>query len=246
MIGANELATFDMELRSSVLHSRKHDALRILFPFKCTKKELLGHIKSLTVIQVYHEFHQMNFHMMSQEEGEPILTDMFLCRLRPSFLSSTSPVGAVMLSVMLSVMHLGRPEVGCMTSQRRPSEKIVTEAGTLTTLDTKIKQLQLLETTEESTGILLGHTWKKYQWQHPSNLNTKRTNAHQNLEGEKHLRILLRVEIHAEGAETPPIQEENLYFVSFALQNCSIVNQGGWKNNLSNVPHIRFNQSLLV
>ena len=34
--------------------------------------------------------------------------------------------------------------------------KILAEAGTLTTLDAKVKRLQLLETTEESAGMLRG------------------------------------------------------------------------------------------
>ena len=83
MIKATDLETIRMELRAAC----STDVNKMLFEFvgpevsnACTEDELLAHIKSIAVKQVHHEVHQMNFHVMSQDEGEPITS--FVARLK--------------------------------------------------------------------------------------------------------------------------------------------------------------------
>ena len=164
MIGANDLATLRMELRAAC----STDVNKMLFEFvgpavldACTEEELLGHIKSLAVKQVHHEVHQMNFHMMSQEEGEPInryvarlKAQAFLCQFNVP--CGCNPVTNISYADQMVAQRLVAGL--CNVDHQR---KILAEAGTLTTLDAKIKRLQLLETTEESAGILRGHVQEK-------------------------------------------------------------------------------------
>jgi hypothetical protein len=164
MIGATELTMIRMELRAAC----SSDVNKMLFEFvgpdilnACTEEELLAHIKSVAVKQVHHEVHQMNFHMMSQDDGEPITrfvarlkSQAFLCQF--SIKCSCNP-GTTMSYADQMVSQRLVAGLRNVDHQR----KILAEAGSLTTLEAKVKRLQLLETTEESAGILRGNVYDK-------------------------------------------------------------------------------------
>ena len=159
MIGATDAAIIRMELRAAC----SPDVNKMLFEFvgpevlnDCTEEELLAYIKSIAVKQVHHEVHQMNFHMMSQDEGEPITrfvarlkSQAFLCRF--SVQCSCDPATTVSYADQMVAQRL---IAGLRNVDHQ--RKVLAEAGTLTTLDAKVKRLQLLETTEESAVILRG------------------------------------------------------------------------------------------
>ena len=160
MIGVTELVTIHMELRTAW----SPDVNKMLFEFvgpdvlnECSEEELLAHIKSIAVKQIHHEVHQMNFHMMSQDEGETITrfvarlkSQAFFCQFNVQC-ACTEPTTISYADQMVAQRLVAG--LRNVDHQRR----ILAEAGTLTTLDAKIKRLQLLETTEESAGILRGN-----------------------------------------------------------------------------------------
>ena len=159
MIGATDVAVIRMELRAAC----STDVNKMLFEFvgpevlnECTEEELLAYIKSIAVKQVHHEVHQMNFHMMRQDEGEKITrfvarlkSQACLCRF--SVKCSCDPATTVSYADQMVAQRL---VAGLRNVDHQ--RKILAEAETLTTLEAKVKRLQLLETTEESAGILRG------------------------------------------------------------------------------------------
>ena len=164
MIRATDLVMIRMELRACF----SQDVNRMLFEFvgpdvlnACTEEELLKHIKSIAVKQIHHEVHQMKFHMMSQQDGEPI--SRFVARLKSqAFLCKFSVDCACTPKTSVSYadqMVAQRLVAGLRNVDHQ--RKILAEASTLTSLDAKIKRLQLLETTEESAGILHGDVQDK-------------------------------------------------------------------------------------
>ena len=169
MIGATELVTIRMELRAAC----SADVNKMLFEFvgpevlnECSEEELLAHIKAIAVKQIHHEVHQMNFHMMSQDEGEPITrfvarlkSQAFLCQfnVRCSCIPPTTEVPNPPTTTVSYADQMVAQRLVAGLRNVDHQRKILSEAGTLTTLEAKVKRLQLLETTEESAVILRGH-----------------------------------------------------------------------------------------
>ena len=185
MIGATDLVTIRMELRAAC----SPDVNKMLFEFvgpdvlnECSEEELLAYIKSIAVKQIHHEVHQMNFHMMSQDEGEPITrfvarlkSQAFLCQFNVQC-ACTEPTTVSYADQMVAQrLVAGLRDVD---HQR----KILAEAGTLTTLEAKIKRLQLLETTEQSAVILRGSTQEQPAVVAPQRSNYKKSQRTQNSE----------------------------------------------------------------
>ena len=157
MIGVTEVASLRMELRSAC----SSEVNKMLFEFvgpttlnACTEAELLAHIKTVAVKQVHHEVHQMTFHGMMQQDGESITrwsarlkAQAFLCKFEVQ--SSTNPVTFVSYADKAVATQL---VIGLRNLEHK--RKVLAEAATLTTLQSKIERLQLLETTEESADLL--------------------------------------------------------------------------------------------
>ena len=120
-----------------------------------TEEELLSHIKSVAVKTVHKEVHTLAFNAMKQEKGESIThfvgqlrSKAFLCGFEVECTSHTPPIKLSYAEKMIEqrlVAGLYNPE-----HQRR----ILSEAAALTTLDAKVKRLQVLEATEESAALL--------------------------------------------------------------------------------------------
>ena len=98
----------------------------------------------------------MNFHKMVQEEGETIThfvarlkSQAFLCKFEA--VCSCNPTTKVSYADKMVAQRL---VAGLRNIDHH--RKILAEASTLKTLEEKIKRLQLLETTEESAGVLHG------------------------------------------------------------------------------------------
>ena len=153
----DDAQTIRLELRASC----SDEVNRMLFEFvgpttlnTCTEDDLLAHIKSVAVKEVHHEVHQVNFHAMSQNQGESITSFVarlkskaFLCKFQTT--CACNPATTVSYSDNMVAQRLIAGL--CNLEHQR---KILSEASTLTTLDLKVKRLQLLETTEESANIL--------------------------------------------------------------------------------------------
>ena len=120
-----------------------------------SKEELLNHIKSVAVKTVHKEVHTLAFNAMKQEKGESIThfvgqlrSKAFLCGFEVECTSHTPPIKLSYAEKMIEqrlVAGLYNPE-----HQRR----ILSEAAALTTLEAKVKRLQVLEATEESAALL--------------------------------------------------------------------------------------------
>lgn len=157
MIGVNDVETIRMELRASCAP----DVNRMLFEFIgpttldiCSEDDLLGYIKSVAVKITHPEVHQMNFNTMRQEAGETIThyvarlkSQAFLCKFDVTCGCTPTTTVSYAENMVSQRLVAGLRNVD---HQR----KILSEAETLTTLDTKVKRLQLLETTEESAAVL--------------------------------------------------------------------------------------------
>ena len=120
-----------------------------------TEQELLEHIKSVAVKTVHKEVHTLAFNAMMQEKGESIThfvgqlrSKAFLCGFEVECTSHNPPIKVSYAEKMIEqrlIAGLYNPE-----HQRR----VLSEAAALTTLDAKIKRLQVLEATEESAALL--------------------------------------------------------------------------------------------
>ena len=152
-----DVETIRMELRASC----SPDVNRMLFEFvgptilnSCTEDQLLDHIKSVAVKITHPEVHQMNFHAMRQEPGESIThyvarlkSQAFLCKFEVT--CGCTPATTISYSDNMVSQRLVAG-LRSVDHQRR----VLSEAATLTTLDLKVKRLQLLETTEQSATVL--------------------------------------------------------------------------------------------
>lgn len=161
MIGLSGTGDNTAEIRMELRAACSTEVNRMLFEFVgpttlnvCSEQELLDHIKSVAVKETHHEVHQMTFHSMIQQEGETIThfvarlkAQAFLCKFETT--CSCVPPTAVSYADKMVAQRL---LAGLNNVEHK--RKILAEAATLTTLDAKIKRLQLLETTEESAGIL--------------------------------------------------------------------------------------------
>lgn len=162
MIGATGAGNATVNtVRNELRSACSADINRMLFEFvgpdvlaACDERTLLGHIKSVAVKQVHHEVHQLNFHRMTQEDGERVTmwaarlkSQAFLCKFE-----TTCPCTPGVAVSYANKMVAQRLVAGLRNPEH--TRRILAEASTLTTLDSKIERLQLLETTEESANTL--------------------------------------------------------------------------------------------
>ena len=148
-------------IRSELRFACSPEVNKMLFEFvgpqtlnTCTETELLAHIKSIAVKQVHHEVHQMTFHGMFQQEGESVTrwcarlkAQAFLCQFETQCPCTPATVVSYADKMVAQRLVAGL----CNLEHQR---KILADAATLTTLDSKVKRLQLLETTEQSAELL--------------------------------------------------------------------------------------------
>lgn len=157
-IAPNDVPTLRLELRAAC----SADVNKLLFEFvgpavldNCTESELLQHIKSVAVKVTHKEVHRMAFDKMVQGQGETIT--QFVSRLKAmSFLCQfeiTCTACNSQVKQSYAEDRIAQRLVAGLSNQEH-QRKILSEAETLTTLDAKVKRLQILETTDESSSIL--------------------------------------------------------------------------------------------
>ena len=117
----------------------------------CTKEELLSHIKSVAVKVTHKEVHRMEFNSLMQDQGEPVT--QWVARIKAKAFLCSFEIPCTCCEVPQSISYV-EEEISqrlvaglCNPEHQR---RILSEASTLTTLDLKVKRLQVLETTEQS------------------------------------------------------------------------------------------------
>ena len=120
-----------------------------------SETELLHHIKSVAVKTVHKEVHTLAFNAMKQEKGESIThfvgqlrSKAFLCGFEIECSSHNPPIKLSYAEKMIEQ----RLDAGLHNPEHQ--RRILSEAAALTTLDAKVKRLQVLEATEESAALL--------------------------------------------------------------------------------------------
>ena len=121
----------------------------------CSEEELLNHIRSIAVKSVHKEVHRMSFNTMSQEKGESIT--QFVARLKSKAFLCQFVVVCTSCNPHESVSYaedmVGQRLVAGLFNPEH-QRRVLSEAASLTSLDLKIKRLQILESTEESATLL--------------------------------------------------------------------------------------------
>ena len=148
-----------LELRAAC----SDDVDKLLFEFvgatvldSCTEKELLDHIKSVTVKHTHKEVHRMEFDRLVQGEESVVKyvaklkSKAFLCQFE---VESRCADCTTVVKISYSEDMIATRLVAGLRNQEH-KRKVLAEAATLTTLDAKIKRLQVLETTDLSTSAL--------------------------------------------------------------------------------------------
>ena len=154
----NDIATIRLELRAAC----STDVNKLLFEFvgatvldSCTESELLQHIKSVAVKVTHKEVHRMAFDKMVMGQGETVT--QFVSRLKAkSFLCQFEiTCNACNSHVKQSYAEdrISQRLVAGLSNQEH-QRKILAEAESLPTLDAKVKRLQILEMTDESSSML--------------------------------------------------------------------------------------------
>lgn len=117
----------------------------------CTEDQLLGHMKEVAVKTVHKEVHRLAFHSLSQDQGESVTqfvarlkSKAFLCQFEIDCTCCTPPVKQNYAEEEVSQ----RLVTGLCNQEHQ--RKVLDGAAVLTTLEEKIKRLQILEATEES------------------------------------------------------------------------------------------------
>ena len=153
-----DVSSIRLELRASC----SNEVNKLLFEYvgatklsACSENELLGYIKSVAVKTVHKEVHRMAFHKMVQDQGESITqwtarlkSKAFLCKFE-------IPCSCCTPAAMISYAdeEIAQVLVAGLRNQEH-TRKVLAEAATLTTLELKVKRLQILELTEESVVSL--------------------------------------------------------------------------------------------
>ena len=122
----------------------------------CDEQQLIAHIKSVAVKVVHKEVHRMAFNSMWQEQGEPVTQWVARLRSKAYLCEFQIPCPCCTPSVQVSYAEeeiAQRLVAGLCNEEHK--RRILSESTTLTTLDLKVKRLQVLETTEQSAQSLL-------------------------------------------------------------------------------------------
>ena len=121
----------------------------------CDETQLLAHIKSVAVKVVHKEVHRMAFNSLFQDQGEPVTqwvarvqAKAFLCEFEIPCTCCTPPQNQ-----SYAEEEVAQRLIAGLCNQEH-QRRILSEAATLTTLEQKVKRLQVLETTEQSAQSL--------------------------------------------------------------------------------------------
>ena len=160
-IKPTDVETIRLELRAACTD----DVDKLLFEFVgasvldgCTEAQLLEHIKSVTVKHTHKEVHRMEFDRLVQGEESIIKyvarlkSKAFLCQFEVQSNCTAVDCNTGIRLSYAEDMIATRLVAGLRNQEHK--RKVLAEAATLTTLDDKIKRLQVLETTDLSTSAL--------------------------------------------------------------------------------------------
>lgn len=154
----DDVASIRLELRAAC----SHDVNKLLFEYVgasaldvCTEQELLDHIKEVAVKHTHKEVHRVEFDRMVQQQGETITqyvarlkSKAFLCQFDIECQACHSPARQSYAEDAIST------RLGAGLKNQEHQRKVLAEAAAITTLDLKVRRLQVLETTDESTMVL--------------------------------------------------------------------------------------------
>ena len=157
-LAPTQVESIRLELRAAC----SSDVNRMLFEYvgattldASTEDQMLVHIKSVAVKTVHKEVHRMTFSRMVQDQGESVTSyvarlkaQAFLCRYEIPCTCCTPPK-----MISYAEEEVSQQLLAGLRNQEH-LQKVMAEAESLTTLDLKVKRLQVLETTEESASSL--------------------------------------------------------------------------------------------
>ena len=134
---------------------------KILFEFvgaarlsTCTEDELLAHIKSVAVKSVHKEVHRMTFDNIRQNDGESITNYVARLRAQAFLCEFTVPCPCTPTVNVSYADEMVAQRLVAGLVNREHMNRVLSEATDLVALEDKIKRLQTLETTEQSTAVL--------------------------------------------------------------------------------------------
>ena len=158
MTGITDVSTIRMELRACC----SPDVNKLLFEFvgaealdTATEANLLTHIRRVAVKDTHKEVHRINFSKLTQSEGETIT--QFVARLKSQaslcqfkiVCNDHEPPATISYADEMIIQQL----ITGLRNQQHQS-KVLAEAASLPTLADKIRRLQCLESTEDSTSLM--------------------------------------------------------------------------------------------
>ena len=124
----------------------------------CSEAELLGHIKAIAVKIIHKEVYRMAFNCMTQDQGETVTK--WVARLKAKAILCQFEVPCTCCTPAKSISYaeeeISQRLIAGLRNQEH-TQKILSEAETLVTLDQKEKRLQVLEATDETAYSLQQH-----------------------------------------------------------------------------------------
>ena len=144
-----------LELRAAC----SNDVNKLLFEFigadtlnkpNLTENELLGHIQAVAVKSIHKEVHRMNFGQLHQGDGEAITNFVARLKSQATLCDFTMECSCHMKVSFAEEMISQRLTAGISNSAYQ--SKILSEADSLSTLESKINRLIGLETTDNATS----------------------------------------------------------------------------------------------
>ena len=109
----------------------------------------------MTVKTVHKEVHRLSFHQMIQDQGEPVTQWVARLKAKAFLCKFEVPCKCCTPAVMTSYAEdeVAQRLIAGLRNLKHKT-KVLTELDTLTTLESKINRLLILETTEESAITL--------------------------------------------------------------------------------------------
>ena len=114
-----------------------------------TEEQLLKHIQAVAVRSIHKEVHRMNFGSLQQNDGESIMD--FVARLKSQASLCDIMVTCACAKKISFANEMISQKLTAGISNPNHQSRILSEADTLTTLDSKISRLMGLETTDDAT-----------------------------------------------------------------------------------------------
>ncbi len=150
-----------LELRASC----SSEVNKLLFQYvgssklsECSEIELLEHIRSIAVKKVHKEVHRLAFHALFQDQGEPVT--QWVARLKAKACLCEFAVPCTCCTPPKSISYAEQEVAQRLVAglrNREHTQRILSEASSLVTLEQKIERLQVLDTTAESASSLHHH-----------------------------------------------------------------------------------------